>query len=65
MKYKKLRQDIKDLLNTLPACNQIIFKKMYSHGDLDKDINDVVDDMPDSKIKRAFEQVINTHMKRL
>lgn len=36
------------------------FKRMYSHGDLKKQINDVVDSMPDEKLDWAMQQVQRT-----
>ncbi len=37
-----------------------LFKRMYSFKDLEKDINKVVDDMPDEKLDWAMQQVSRT-----
>ncbi len=54
------RQKIKDGLSQLTEGNQEKFKRMYSHGDLDRDICDVVDSMPEEKLDWAMTQVSNT-----
>ena len=54
------RQQIKDGLHQLTEKQQLLFKRMYSHEDLDKPIDDVVDDMPDSKLDWALQQVENS-----
>lgn len=51
------RQNLKDGLAKLPKYSRLLFKKMYSHDDLDKNINDVVDDMDESKLDWAMQQV--------
>lgn len=51
------RQQLKDGLSKLPESNQLIFKRMYSHTDLEKPINDVVDAMPPEKLDWAMQQV--------
>ena len=40
-----MRKELKEGLSLLPESMQTIFKRMYSHNNLDKPINDVVDDM--------------------
>jgi hypothetical protein len=54
------RQEIKAGLSLLPESHRIIFRRMYSHKDLSKDINLVVDDMPDDKLDWAMQQVQNS-----
>jgi hypothetical protein len=56
------RKQIKEGLALLPAENQLFFKRMYSHKELDKPIDDVVDAMPDDKLVLcwAMSQVANT-----
>lgn len=47
----------------LSKCNegqQRMFKRMYANGNLDADINDVVDNMPDDKLDWAMVQVERT-----
>lgn len=54
------RKELKEGLAKLPEAHQLMFKRMYSHGDLEKDINDVVDAMPEDKLDWAMEQVGNS-----
>ena len=51
------RQTLKDGLAKLPENNQMIFKRMYSHKNLDLHINDVVDIMPEDRLDWAMQQV--------
>jgi len=64
MKNETIKKIAKDLLKELLAkCTegqQLLFKKMYSHGNLDLPINDVVDQMDDDKIDWAMSQVERT-----
>ena len=61
-------QETKDFrLNTLKGLlartteeQQLFFKRMYAHKDLDKSIEDVVDEIPDDKIDWAIQQVERT-----
>jgi len=54
------RNAIKEGLAKLPESNHMIFKRMYSHKNLDADINDVVDNMPDDRLGWALTQVENS-----
>lgn len=54
------RKVIKEGLAELPEDNHLFFKRMYSHKNLDADINDVVDNMPEGKLETAMWQVSNT-----
>ena len=54
------RQNIKNGLSKLEAGHHLMFKRMYSHTDLDKNINDVVDSIPDEKLDWAMCQVKRT-----
>ena len=54
------REQIKDGLARLPESHRMFFKRMYSHDNLEADINDVVDSMPDEKLDWAMQQVQNT-----
>ena len=54
------RQQIKEGLKQLPDSWQTIFKRMYSHDNLDCDIETVVDNMPDEKLDWALSQVENS-----
>lgn len=58
------RQWLKDALAKLPESNHMVFKRMYSHMDLDKPINDVVDAMPADKLDWAMQQVENSLRKQ-
>jgi hypothetical protein len=58
MKQKRIK--LKQLLGSLPVNNVEIFKRMYSPNNLNKDINIVVDEMPDSKIDWAISQCETT-----
>jgi len=51
------RDTIKRGLQQLPVEQQTMFKRMYAHGQLSKDIDAVVDDMPDDKLDWAMQQV--------
>ena len=51
------RLELKAGLAKLPESNQKMFKRMYSHDDLSRDINDVVDIMPECKLDHAMQQV--------
>ena len=56
MTPKQKRTEIKRILSKLEDCNRLVFKRMYSHLDLEKDINLVVDDMPAPKLDWALQQ---------
>lgn len=60
---KKQRQEIKRLLSLLEDHNRNTFMLMYSHQDLKKDINLVVDEMPTNKVKWALAQCQNSYNK--
>ena len=54
------REQLKIGLSKLPEDSQMIFKRMYSHENLDADINDVVDSMPEDRLDWAMQQVKNS-----
>ena len=54
------RTQLKEGLAKLPHTHHRLFKRMYSHTDLDKNIDDVVDDMPADKLDWAMQQVQNS-----
>ena len=54
------RQKLKDGLAQLPEDHQLLFKRMYSHGHMDRDINSVVDDMDEDRLDWAMTQVRNS-----
>lgn len=51
------REEIKRILRLLDDRNQIVFMRMYSHKDLEKDIDQVVDEMPAKQLQWALHQV--------
>ena len=56
MTPKQTRTEIKRILSKLDDSNHLVFKRMYSHTDLEKDINLVVDDMPAKQLNWALQQ---------
>lgn len=65
MKYLKLyesnlRTELKELLTLCDEKQQMLFKRMYSHDNLEKNIDKVVDDMEYKKLYHALFQVRNT-----
>ena len=61
LNIKTLGRDIlKDLLSQCTEDQQMLFKRMYSHDDLERDINDAVDQMADDKINWAISQCERT-----
>jgi len=63
MTLKQKRERIKFVLSKLTDDNRNVFMRMYSHTDLSKDINEVVDTMPSKKLNWAIQQVENTYYK--
>jgi len=55
-----VRTEIKSGLTKCTAAEQHMFMRMYSHKDLDKDINVVVDNMSTEKLDCALGQVERT-----
>jgi len=51
------RQQLKDGLAQCTEAQQMLFKRMYSHKNLEASINDVVDAMPEDKLDWAMQQV--------
>jgi len=51
------RAEIKRILGFLDDRNHLVFMRMYSHTDLEKDINEVVDNMPARQLQWALHQV--------
>ena len=55
-----------ELKTSLESCNkkqQLMFKRMYSHSNLELPINEVVDNMPSEKLDWAMQQVERTLIK--
>ena len=58
------RQELKQGLARCNEAQQLLFKRMYSHKNLEANINDVVDNMPDDKLDWALQQVERTLARR-
>lgn len=54
---------LKEELSKCTSDQQLLFKRMYCHKNLEMSINDCVDQMPDDKIDWAFSQVQRTLQK--
>ena len=54
------RGKIKEGLSKLSEGHQAVFKRMYSHKNLELPIDKVVDNMPDTKLNWALTQVQNS-----
>jgi len=57
------RNILKELLSQCTPEQQLMFKRMYSHKNLDLLINDAVDNMEDDKIDNAISQCERTIIK--
>jgi len=51
---------LKELLSQCTEPQQHLFKRMYSHKNVELSINEVVDNLDDDKVDWAFTQVENT-----
>lgn len=51
------KRTLKESLSRCTDGQVLMFKRMYSHNDLDKEITAVVDDMPADRLDWAMEQV--------
>ena len=58
------RNELKEGLAQLTDANRLLFKRMYSHNNLDLPINEVVDKMPEDKLDWAMQQVSRTLKKK-
>lgn len=58
------RNTLKEGLAQLSEDQQRLFKRMYSHRDLEKTINAIVDSMPANQLDWAMQQVQNSLDKR-
>lgn len=54
------RTELKAQLASCDEKQQLLFKRMYSHADLTKSIDEVVDSMPVEKLDWALSQVERT-----
>lgn len=55
-----IRKSIKDFLTECDESQQLLFKRMCSHKNLNLPINDVVDNVPIEKLDWAFTQCETT-----
>lgn len=51
---------LKELLAQCTEKQQLLFKRMYSHNNLEMPINDVVDQINEDKLDWAISQCMNT-----
>lgn len=58
------RQQLKEGLAQCSEAQRHLFKQMYSHKDLQRPIDEVVEAMPDDKLDWAMQQVESTLAKR-
>jgi hypothetical protein len=63
MTPKQKRSEIKRILFKLDDHNRLMFKRMYSNNNLEKDIDLVVDNMPAKQLDWALQQCKNTYYK--
>lgn len=61
MAHTTKRTELKEVLSRLSEKNHHVFKLMYSHKDLNKDINKIVDDMPAKQLDWAIQQAYTTY----
>lgn len=59
------KEILKELLNKCPEEQQLMFKKMYCHKNLELSINDAVDQMAEDRIDWAITQTERTIEKNL
>jgi hypothetical protein len=62
-KHVQRREEIKRILGFLDEHNHMMFKRMYSHEDLTKDINQIVDEMPARQLQWALQQCTASYHK--
>ena len=54
------RKTLKEGLSLCTEAQQYLFKRMYSHKNLELPINEIIDNMPEGKLDWAMEQVEKT-----
>ena len=57
------KEEIKSGLEKLTDKHRLFFKRLYSHGNLDKPVNDIVNELPSDKLSWALTQVENSNKK--
>jgi hypothetical protein len=63
MTPKQKRSEIKRILSKLEESNRNVFMRMYSHKNLEKNVSDVVDEIPSKKLDWALTQAKNSYYK--
>ncbi len=58
------RGQIKNGLTQLEDKHRLFFKRLYSHDNLEKPIEDIVADMPEERLSQALNQVENSLKKK-
>ncbi len=58
------RREIKKGLLQLEIKHRVFFKRLYSHGNLDKPTQAIVDDIPEEKLSWALTQIQNSLKKQ-
>ncbi len=58
--FKVAKQMLKDLLSQCTEGQQLMFKKMYCHKNLDYSVNEAVDQIGEDKIDHALTQCERT-----
>ena len=54
------KSELKEGLKQLSEAQRLLFKRMYSHKNLELSIEEVVDNMPTDKLDWAMQQVQNS-----
>lgn len=54
------KKEIKDGLNKLTESHQMIFRRMYSHKNLDAGIDEIIDNMSDDQLNISIRQIERT-----
>ncbi len=56
----KSREELKEGLHSLNEDQKLMFKRMYSHNNLDRHLDDIVDGMEEKNMPTALSQVNRT-----
>lgn len=59
-----IRAEIIEMLNQCSDNQQSMFKRMYSHKDLTKSIENIVEEIPNDKLSWCHTQLTNTVAKK-
>lgn len=61
MTSEQKRERMKFMLSRLTDRNREIFMRLYSHHNIDRNINEVVDELPADRLKYAYQQCENSY----